>query len=246
MATDRMLVWSGISRIDNATPIIVLATYVPRIGTKSAGSKNAKTGEMIQTYILNADSSPIESITTGNDQSICGTCPQRGKASGGSGACYVNVGQGPTSTWKAHNRNGSVPFDVERFRGKKVRFGAYGDPAAVPFEVWKSIADVAESVTGYTHQWRTADPRFSQICMASADSVSEALEAKHTHGYRNFIVRPAGSAKPSGAIVCPASAEAGKKITCSDCLMCGGTSSNQTRDITIIAHGTSARMFATA
>ena len=60
MATDRMLVWSGISRIDNATPIIVLATYVPRIGTKSAGSKNAKTGEMIQTYILNADAYRID------------------------------------------------------------------------------------------------------------------------------------------------------------------------------------------
>ena len=243
MATDRMLVWSGISQLDGVTPIIVLATYVPRLNSRGGkGSSNEKTGEMIQTYILEADTAPLDVIREGRDRSICGTCPHRSKQSGGSGACYVNVGQGPRSTWAAHQRNGSVPFDVERFRGRRVRFGSYGDPAAVPFEVWESIAEVAEAVTGYTHQWRTADTRFARYCMASADSIEEGVQARRM-GYRNFIVRPIGSEKPKGAIVCPASVEAGKKTVCASCLMCGGTSSSQQRDITIMAHGAAKKSF---
>lgn len=123
------------------------------------------------------------------------------------------------------------------------RFGAYGDPAAVPFEVWDGIADVADSVTGYTHQWRKCDPRFSRYCMASADSVDERREARLA-GYRAFVVLPRGSSKPRGMVMCPASAEAGKRTVCADCMQCSGTASGRTVDVTIQAHGTSARAFA--
>lgn len=241
MATERMIIWSGISQLDGVTPIVVLATGVPT-GGNAKRSANRKTGDMIQTWILRADVAPHEALKTGKDEAICGTCPHRGKASGGSGACYVNVGQGPRSLWVAHQRNGSVPFDVSRFAGQKVRFGAYGDPAAVPFEVWESIANVAEAVTGYTHQWRTADPRFARYCMASADTIDEGVQARRM-GYRNFIVRPVGSEKPKGAVVCPASEEAGKKTVCASCLQCGGTASGRKADITIMAHGAAKKNF---
>lgn len=241
MATDRMIVWSGISQLDGVTPIVVLATGVPRPGSRGK-SANAKTGDMIQTWILRDDVAPHAALKNGQDEAICGTCPHRGKASGGSGACYVNVGQGPRATWVSHQNKGSVSFDVERFRGQRVRLGSYGDPAAVPFEVWESIANVAEGVTGYTHQWRTCDRRFAQYCMASADSVEDRREAR-LMGYRAFWVRPMGSDKPKGAIVCPASAEAGKKTVCASCLMCGGESSSQKKDITIMAHGATAKAF---
>lgn len=240
MATERMLVWSGVSQLDGVTPIVVLATGVPK--GKGVSSQNSKTGDMIQTWILRADVAPHVALKTGLDQAICGTCPHRGKASGGSGACYVNVGQGPRSLWVAHQDKGSIPFDVERFRGHKVRFGAYGDPAAVPLSVWDSIADVAAGVTGYTHQWRTADVGFARHCMASADSAEEGREARRM-GYRNFIVRPAGSVKPKGAVVCPASEEAGKRTVCADCLQCGGTGNGRKQDITIMAHGATKRAF---
>lgn len=245
MATDRMIIWEGTSQLDGVTPIIVLATGVPRLGARKSKSANVKTGDMIQTFILVADEKPTDVLKNGGDEAICGTCPHRGKASGGSGACYVNVGQGPRSTWEAHQRNGSVAFDAERFRGHKVRLGAYGDPAAVPFEVWQAIAEVAEGVTGYTHQWKTCDPRFAQYCMASADTVDERREAR-MKGYRAFRVRTADQARLKGEVLCPASAEAGKKTVCATCMACGGTDSGRKQDITIIAHGPAARSFTPA
>jgi hypothetical protein len=250
-----MVVWRGLSVIDGRTPLVVLATFDTRRDSDSS-SANAKTGGMVQTFILRDDVDPLTALRDGLDASICGVCPHKSIAAGGSGACYVNVGQAPLSTWRAYKRDGtrtdkrgrpttvgdSVPLDLDMLRGRRIRFGAYGDPAAVPFEVWQSLAAVADGVTGYTHQWRAADPRFAQFCMASADSAAEGVIARH-RGYRNFIVRAAGDPKPRGAVVCPASAEAGKRTVCASCMQCGGTSNGRTADITIVAHGSTARKF---
>lgn len=251
MARRRMVVWRGKSQLDGYTPIVVLATYDSNPNIKS--SDNVKTGDMIQLWILRDDMSPKDALAEGKDEAICGTCPHRAPASGGSGACYVQVWQGPTSTWRAYdrNRNGdhgkngksvTLPFDLEAFRGRKVRFGAYGDPGAVPFDVWGEIANAAQAVTGYTHAWQTADEKFSLHFMASADSIAEGVQARRK-GYRSFIVREPGTPKPKGSVVCPASAEAGKKTVCADCLQCGGTSNKRLSDITIMAHGASAKKF---
>lgn len=236
MSDNRMLVWRGVSELDGVTPIVVLATGIHQ------SSDNRKTGNMIQTWILRDDMAPHAALKVGADQAICGNCPHRSPQSGGSGACYVNVGQGPRATWVSHQSKGSMPFDINVFRDRKVRFGAYGDPAAVPFDVWRQIADVAKAFTGYTHQWRSADPRFAQLCMASVDNVEDWPIAK-AMGYRSFIVRAAGSPKPVGAVMCPASAEAGKRTVCADCLQCGGTDSGRRADITIEAHGATAKRF---
>lgn len=112
--SNRMLIWSGVSQLDNTTPLIVLATGLGK------SSQNRKTGDMVQTWILRADMSPVEALVTGQDRAICGTCPHRGKASGGSGACYVNVGQGPRSTFVSHQRVSSLPLDLELLRGRRV------------------------------------------------------------------------------------------------------------------------------
>ena len=244
MATERMVIWRGISELDGVTPIVLLATGVPIKG-KGKRSANTKTGDMIQTWILRDDVAPHEALKQGLDEAICGTCPLRGKASGGSGACYVNVGQGPRSTWVAHQAKGSAEFDVSRFAGQKVRFGAYGDPAAVPFHIWEAIGEVAEAVTGYTHQWKTSDVRFAKYCMASAGSMPEYLEARRL-GYRAFLVIPHGADKPKGFVTCPASEEAGKRTVCADCLQCGGTSNGRKANISIQAHGTAKNLFAVA
>ncbi|QSM01193.1 hypothetical protein SEA_NANOSMITE_169 [Mycobacterium phage Nanosmite] len=238
MANNRMVVWRGISRLDGVTPIVVLATGLGK------QSQNSKTGGMVQTWILRDDIAPHVALRDGLDAAICGTCPHRSPKSGGSGACYVNVGQGPRSTWASHQANGSAPFDLDAFRGRKVRFGAYGDPAAVPFEVWQAIASVADGVTGYTHAWRTTDPRFAEFCMASCDSVDEYRQARRA-GWRGFVVRPAGSEKPAGLVQCPASAEAGKRTVCASCMQCGGTGNGRTVSITIQAHGATRNRFAT-
>ena len=241
MATERMLIWEGPSAL-TGEPIVVLATGVPKASSRPSRAKasnNVKTGDMIQIAILTRDVNPTEAIKQGRDVDICGNCTHRSKASGGVGDCYTHKnlrrGFSQTSTWKAHKATGSAPFRLEAFAGKRVRFGSYGDPAAVPFEIWQAIASVAEAVTGYTHQWRTADPRFAELCMASADSVEDRREAR-LKGYRAFRVRLATEARQTGEVVCPASAEAGFKTTCSTCLSCGGTSTGRRQDIVIVKH----------
>lgn len=251
----RMVIWEGPSLIDGA-PIIVLATGVPTMAQRARGARsgNTKTGDMVQTYILRADINPVAALRLGLDATICGVCPHKSRAAGGSGACYVNVGQGPRSAWVAHQHTGSTPLDLERLRGLKIRFGSYGDPGAVPSHVWQSLDAVAAGVTGYTHQWDAdrlaasgystdaADIKLAEWCMASADTAAEGRTARRL-GFRSFIVRGPGDPKPKGAVVCPASAEGGKRTVCATCMSCGGTGNGRTRDVTIIAHGSTAGAF---
>ncbi len=234
-----MTIWRGTSNLDGETPIVVLATYSAR---KAGNSNNRKTGDMIQTWILRDDIEPHAAFRAGYDEGICGTCAHRSPASGGSGACYVMTFQAPLQVWRAYKRGNVRDLDLDVFKDRKVRFGAYGDPAAAPFEVWEKIANVAAAVTGYTHAWRDCDSRFSQYCMASVDNLEEYRAARHS-GYRSFVVRPAGTPKPFGLVTCPASDEAGKRTTCAECLQCGGTSNGRRADITIAAHGATAKRF---
>ena len=74
----------GKSPIDGK-PFVVIATME---------SKNTKTGNMIQVWILREDINPVEAIATGDDYTVCGDCPHR-KQADGSRSCYVNVGQAP-------------------------------------------------------------------------------------------------------------------------------------------------------
>ena len=46
-----------------------------------------------------------------------------------------------------------------------IRLGSYGDPAAVPIEIWDNLCSVAANYTGYTHQWATCDPNLKNYCM---------------------------------------------------------------------------------
>lgn len=235
---DRMVIWEGPSLLDGE-PIIVLATGAHPVGSRAKASANAKTGDMIQVAIMRADVNPTEALEQGLDVSVCGDCIHRSKASGGLSDCYTHKnlrrGFAQTGTWKAHQEHGSLPFDLERFRGRKVRFGAYGDPAAVPFEVWDQIHKVSAGFTGYTHQWRIADPRFADMFMASADSVEDRREAR-MKGYRTFRVRLATEVRERGEIVCPSSEEAGDKTDCATCLQCSGTALGRKLDIVIIKH----------
>ena len=114
-------------------------------------SKNPKTGPMVQTWILLDGIKPQIATRTGADVSICGTCPHRGEIvtlpsgalSNRGRSCYVTPFQAPLNVWK-QCRDGKYP-DVSLaetaaiFAGQKVRLGAYGDPAAIPFEIWESV-----------------------------------------------------------------------------------------------------------
>jgi hypothetical protein len=240
-----VILWEGPSEIDGK-PIVVIAT-----GIKGRSSRNGKTGDLIQTWILRQDIAPHEAVHTGDDESICGKCPHRGEIVDGknvSRSCYVTVFQAPLSVWKTY-RAGKYPLAADlgklHLAQRNVRLGAYGDPAAVPLWVWECALVHADKGTGYTHQWMNCDPGFAKYCMASADSACEALAAQ-AMGYRTFRVGTFAEKHARGEFLCPASEEAGKKVNCAQCLACGGTSSPNKASVFIPAHGSKAKVKAFA
>lgn len=236
-----LILWQGASRIDGA-PIVAIV-----VGLEDA-STNSKTGAMLQTYIVRADIAPTDAIKTGADASICGDCTHRGDGTGKERTCYVNVGQGALAVYRAFLR-GNYPVatgDQARLAGAKrvVRLGTYGDPAAVPVSVWETLTADAVAHTGYTHAWRGIGSAYSHLLMASADSVRDMREA-HASGWRTFrVVTHTNTVQRfrRKESVCPASAEAGYKLTCIDCKACDGNATNRRASVVIQAHGGTAVM----
>jgi hypothetical protein len=221
-----MIIYEGPSLIDGK-PIIAIATL---------NSSNSKTGAMVQTWIMRSDIEPHQAIKTGDDVSVCGDCPHRPE---NSGSCYVLTFQAPLSVYRAYHRGSYVDRKLESFRGKALRLGSYGDPLAVPLEAWKPLIDITEGRTGYTHQWRMdANPQWKNLIMASVDNSIEANQAQKD-GWRYFRVTNESAPKIKGESICPASVEAGKKLTCADCLSCGGQTGRKA-SIVINAHGSRA------
>jgi hypothetical protein len=229
------VIYKGPSKIDG-NPIVVIAIV--------SKSKNSKTGNMVQTYIL-ADNglSPLESAMRGYDKSICGNCIHRRYEN--KGACYVNLGQGPSNIMKAY-LNGRYPESLESaknaVKGRTVRIGSYGDGAAVPLYVWTELLTFADGHTGYTHQWQNEEKReYLNILMASVDNNAEWLKARHK-GFRTFRVRKDTDKLNKGEFICPASKE--KELThCVKCQACnGGINSNKGNPV-IIVHGTLKKRF---
>lgn len=227
------VIYRGPSLIDGA-PIVVLAVKL-----KGAGKANSKTGDMVQTYILREDIDPVQAIRSGDDSSVCGDCVHRGEGFKGR-TCYVNVGQGALSVWRAYHR-GAYPIMTPEeagklIRGRMVRLGTYGDPAAAPAKVWRALVKHSEGWTGYTHQWRK---RFAQglrkLCMASADSAGDAILA-HAKGWRTFRVAPSNAPNIGREALCPASKEAGRILQCLDCKACDGANGRRS-SIRIAPHG---------
>jgi len=206
-------------------------------------SDNRKTGDMIQIWILVRSVSPTEAIRTGLDRLICGNCVHRGHEENGrhgvERTCYVNPGQAPQGIWRAW-RAGNYPLlrSLECFVGRKVRFGAYGDPTHLPISLALAIAGVASGHTGYTHQWRKPSLQgWKQILMASVDSTAELLIAR-SMGWSTFRVTP-DLDHHSFETLC-ASERSG--TACADCLLCAGVRGG-IESIHIPAHGTGRRHF---
>lgn len=230
----RGIIYQGPSLYDGK-PIVVIATYSER---------NTKTGGVVQTYILRADMNPLEASKTGDDASICGTCPLRGEPTTDPARkqakgrkCYVNLGQGVLITYRSFLR-GVYPdaqtTDARRAigRGRVVRVGTYGDPAAVPSHVWDDLLADAASHTAYTHAsgWRP------DIAMQSADSLEQA-QAHWQAGRRTFrVLVDLGDIVPAREVLCPASKEAGRRTTCDACRLCGGNATRSPKSVAIVEH----------
>ncbi len=240
----KRIIYSGPSKIDGS-PII--AVYLQ-------GSSNRKTGAaMSQVYIMQADIDPITANRTGADYGVCGDCPHRGVADPNkvSGlavgrSCYVNLGQAPNRIYKAYKAGKYAQSTLEELpsigEGQTIRLGAYGDPLAIPSHIIRALLLKSKGHTSYTHASGLLPDSTMSHSMISADSPKQALEA-HNKGLRTFRVIPLKQWQEKGAkallkneILCPASKEAGAKVTCSDCLLCSGQHT-KAKSIAIPAHG---------
>ena len=226
--------YDGPSMLDNA-PIVVVGTLE---------TSNVKTGDMVQVWILRNDVNPVEATKTGDDASICGACPHRWNTGG---ACYVNVGQAPNAVYKSYKAGRYPEYNAEQhehyLQHRKIRLGAYGDPAAAPFEIMEYLANVGIGHTGYTHQarHRNFDERFLDICMISADSPKQAKQWQDK-GARTFRVAMVGDAMHDSEIECLSDS---KGLTCLDCGLCDGNA-RQNKNIVIAVHGSRQSKFKTS
>jgi len=228
--------YRGFSPVDNA---LIVGIAVLR-------SKNVKTGDMVQTYILRSDMHPMDAIKSADDVSICGSCIHRGDDKR-KRTCYVNVGKSVSAIYKAFKR-GSYP-DMSRdlshaaaqLKGRKVRLGAYGDPAMIPADTWYALLEHAADWTGYTHQWTQAFAQaHRELCMASADSI-EDRDVARAMGWRTFrVIAISAAPKLDREIYCPASPEGGNRRQCITCAACDGALKPESVSIAIIAHGKAA------
>ena len=227
------IIYRGPSQYDGA-PIVVIAIW---------SNRNTKTGGVLQTYILRDAIDPRDASKSGADASICGTCPHRGTPTDDptrkiakKRACYVNLGQGVLIAWRAYQRgvypDATSPRAIRALgAGRVVRVGTYGDPAAAPNYVWDALLSDCASHMAYTHHsgWRP------DIAMQSADTISFARDAWRK-GHRTFrIVQDVAEIDPAREVNCPASKEAGARVTCAACRLCGGTS-KAAKSIAIVQH----------
>lgn len=225
----------GPSLIDGQ-PIVVVAIW---------SSKNRKTGDMLQTYILRADLPPLEANKLGEDYSICGDCALRGtptldtdRKQAEQRTCYVVLGQGPTVVWKGLQR-GLYPDRTTREertalgRGRMVRIGTYGDGAATPTWVWTDLIAEAEGHTAYTHNRAP-----STLFMRSADTLEQAQAAWKSNVRTFRVIHDASHLVRSQEILCPSD----RGVQCVDCGLCAG-SSIKAKSIAIVVHGPGAKHF---
>lgn len=222
--------WEGPSPVDGA-PLVLVIT--PR-------SHNTKTGPMAQAWLLLRDVEPFEALRTGADRAICGDCVHRGID--GRRTCYVSMYHGPRAIWRTLQADRYPLRTFEQaslsLDGEQLRITAYGDPAFVPFEVWRQLLARASGWAGYTHQWRTCDARFQSLLMASVESAQEQAVA-YRLGWRTFRARETGGPLLPGEFQCPASDEAGHRTTCAKCQLCRGLSS-PAKSVSLQLHGRSA------
>jgi len=222
-------------------PIVAVATGFLR------PSLNPKTGPMIQTWILRSDLPPMDAVRINADAAVCGDCALRGDR-GRERKCYVAPWTAPHAVFKHVGQYPAVSWEALRgwLTKRAVRLGAYGDPAALPFEIWRVLLSQATNWTGHTHAWRSCDLRLQAVLMASVDSVDSVADFQEARrrGWRTFRLRAVHETLVDDLeVVCPASDEGGHATTCARCALCRG-GSMQARSIAIFPHGHNGTMAA--
>lgn len=194
-------------------------------------SRNRKTGPGIQTWIILADTHPVEGRRTGLDSAHqCKGCPFAGNK-----GCYVTA-LPLLAIWRAWRDGKYKPAKHSTLRefgaGQYVRLGAYGNPNHTGWLYTHSLLERSLGHTGYTHEWRTCDQNWRHILMASVENIDDAKQA-WGKGWNTYRAAPASEQtrlSPHREIQCPAD----RGIQCKDCLICG---SRKKANVWIPVHG---------
>lgn len=202
-------------------------------------TRNPKIGDMLQIWILVKDMSPTQAVMTGKDKLICNECPfrpfLRRTEKLTSQPCYVTVVQAPQAVWKAYKK-GNYPKlpSTDLFIGRKVRFGAYGDPTKIPLPLLAEIAGKSNGWTGYSHDWKNPLKQgYAKYLMASVEDVEGKFQAEKL-GWRTFRVS-SSPWKLKDEVICPASEAGGFKSNCATCRLCCGNG-KQAKSVVIVEH----------
>ena len=212
----------------------------PILGIALSSTTNSKTGDLMQTYIIKKDMHPQDAINDGSDDTICGKCIHRKTGNKtGKRTCYVfppAIGQ-VFKAFIAEKYANITEENQHTFRGRKIRFGAYGDPAAIPAKVWRKLLAISgENHTSYTHLWERSNfdiESWKNRTMASVETLTQKAKA-NALGLNTFRVGTDEDKVQRDEMICPASKELGKRLQCEDCMVCSGGKKN----VFILAHGT--------
>lgn len=198
-------------------------------------STNSKTGNTIQQWITPESwerDNKSEKVDVKDSSSVCKDCPLMD-------TCYVkkgHAGMGLKSSAKSKNYTvGDESQYIDKFTDEFVRFGAFGEPVLAGQDATEQIVKVASSWTGYTHQWE--DPKYgwsSKYFMASVED-AEGKRRANALGFRTFRVGNSLDEMMDDEVLCPASKEAGRRVTCKECKLCKGSTS-KAKNIFIIKH----------
>ena len=197
------------------------------------GSENRKTGNMVQTYLIDKERLISEPKTFG---AKCEQCPMVDK-------CYVSrdklsvrkalvkLTQGEATSYAFATLDEVLPL----LQGRLVRLGTYGDPSAIPLDDLKRICESAKGHTGYTHFWREIDTDYSAYLMSSCESLSDEL-LSNALGYRAFRVLLDDQETHETTQKSVQCLNASVGLTCAECLLCSGTKGKGSSNIYIHEH----------
>ncbi|MBF2014202.1 MAG: hypothetical protein IGS23_03115 [Rivularia sp. T60_A2020_040] len=202
--------------IDGSPIVLILTGFVNH-------TSNRKTGRLLQSWVLQQNFVPTDAAKRGLDRGICGDCPMKLSQLG---SCYVNLAV-TNNIYRKYEKGTYPSFSeneievLKRYR-YPIRIGSYGDPTAVPFDVWKPIILASSSHTGYTHNWKNSKPIWKQYLMASVQSLAEARIAQ-SQGWRTFRIMTPDAPLSKNEILCRHTED--DRIRCEICMLCDGNSS---------------------
>ncbi|AFZ01257.1 hypothetical protein Cal6303_2240 [Calothrix sp. PCC 6303] len=217
MQQNSYIAWEGNSLIDGSPIVLILTGFVFPSFNKKTGSK------MIQSWILQQEFTPTHAAKEGLEVGICGSCPMRMSEIG---SCYVNL-LGVNRVYQKY-KSGAYPklsnneIEVLRRYRYPIRLGSYGDPTAIPFDVWEPLILASGKHTGYTHRHENCDLRWQKYLMASVETETQARQAQ-SQGWRTFRIIAPDAPLSKNEILCRHTEDDTNQ--CETCLLCDGASS---------------------